>query len=89
MRATEKFKRDLRGMMAGDRGMYHRGLLAVARSYDTSIDQIATLLMRLYELGYVLLWQVRDAEGVMTYNYAIRERITRERIEEAENLGAV
>lgn len=86
MIGLDKFKRELRGLMPGDRKNYYRGSIAIGRDSNFVLDQIATLLYQLQELGFVILYQKRDDEGVMCYWYMIKERITKERIDEAERL---
>ena len=85
--SIDTFKRTLRGLMPGDENVYHRGSLAIARDSNLVLCQIATLLLRLSDLGYVILYQKRDNEGVMCYYYRIKERINRERTDEADALS--
>ena len=86
MQEVERFKRELKGLNVSDKRLYHRGILMLARQFDPIKDEIARLLWRLQEAGYVVLYQQRDDEGVMGYWFKVVEKINRSRIEEAERL---
>lgn len=46
---------------------YHRGELALQRSYMQEVRDIANFVAVLHDLGYVKLYQKRDEHGVMGY----------------------
>ena len=82
----ERFKRELRGLNVGERQLYHRGILMYARQFDHVTDEKARILWGLAQVGYIVLFQKRDDEGVMGYWFAVIDKLTRPRITEAERL---
>lgn len=89
MREVEAFKRELKGLNVKDRRTYHRGILMLARQFDAALDEKARLLWNLAQIGYIVLFQKRDDEGVMCYHYEVAHKLNRTRIAEAERLEAI
>ena len=89
MREVDRFKRELKGLNPGEKRLYHRGILMYARQFDHEIDEKARLLWNLAQVGYLVLYQKRDDEGVMGYWYKVVHKLNRTRIHEAERLEAI
>ena len=89
MKEIDRFKRELKGAKPKEAHLYHRGILMYARQFDKDTDEKARLLWNLAQIGYIVIWQKRDAEGVMGYWYAALESLNRTRIHEAERLEAI
>jgi hypothetical protein len=87
VREIEAFKRELKGLNVNDRRLYHRGILMYARQFDAVVEERARLLWNLAQIGYIVLYQKRDDEGVMGYWYGVAHKLNRTRIAEAERLA--